>query len=148
MGDGRHLFFGAVRSQSGRGWSRFRTDYTDCRTVHGCTGALADGPRRCHGSEGRGCPGALILWSEDESETWQRRVIVRLDLENIQNSLQRLFPTAELQVSDSGEVLLIQGLLRSTDQATQMRQYLEQMKIPYVDMTSVAGIQQGWESTP
>ena len=84
----------------------------------------------------------LILWSEDESETWQRRVIVRLDLENIQNSLQRLFPTAELQVSDSGEVLLIQGLLRSTDQATQMRQYLEQTKIPYVDMTSVAGIQQ------
>lgn len=84
----------------------------------------------------------LILWSENESETWQRRVIVRLDLENIQNSLQRLFPTAELQVSDSGEVLLIQGLLRSTDQAAQMRQYLEKMKIPYVDMTSVAGIQQ------
>jgi len=84
----------------------------------------------------------LILWSEDQRQTWQRRVVVKLDLENIQNSLQRLFPTAQIEVSDSGEVLLVQGLLRSADQVTQMKDYLEKAKVPYVNMTSLAGIQQ------
>jgi pilus assembly protein CpaC len=84
----------------------------------------------------------LILWSEDQKQTWQRRVVVKLDLETIQASLQRLFPTAELTVSDSGEVLLVQGLLRSADQVVQMKDYLEKTKVPYVNMTSLAGIQQ------
>lgn len=84
----------------------------------------------------------LILWSEGERETWQRRVLVTLDVETVANTLARLFPTAELQVSDSGEVLLIQGLLRSADHAEQLHRYLEKTKLEYVDMTSVAGIQQ------
>ena len=84
----------------------------------------------------------LILWSEDEQQTWQARVVVKLDLETIRNSLERLFPTAELEVGESGEVLLVQGLLRSADQVTQLHDYLEKTKIPYVDMTSLAGVQQ------
>ena len=84
----------------------------------------------------------LILWSEDEQQTWQQRIVVKLDLENIRNSLDRLFPTAELTVSDSGDMLLVQGLLRSADQVTQLRDLLEKTKIPYVDMTSLAGVQQ------
>lgn len=84
----------------------------------------------------------LILWSEDEQDIWQRRVVVTVDVENIDKTLQRLFPTAELEVSDSGEVLLIQGLLRSTTQAEQLHRYLEKSGLQYVDMTSVAGTQQ------
>ncbi len=84
----------------------------------------------------------VILWSEDQKQTWQRRVIVKLDVETIQTSLRGLFPTAQLQVSESGEVLLVQGLLRSSDQAKQLKEYLEKTKIPYVNMTSLAGIQQ------
>jgi pilus assembly protein CpaC len=84
----------------------------------------------------------LILWSEDQSQTLQRRVVVRLDLESIQAALQRLFPGAELTASDSGDVLLVQGLVRSADQAVQLKEYLERTKIPYVNMTSLAGIQQ------
>jgi pilus assembly protein CpaC len=84
----------------------------------------------------------LILWSEGEQESLQRRVIVTLDVETISNTLGRLFPTADLEVSDSGEVLLIQGLLRSADQAEQLHRFLEKSKLDYVDMTSVAGIQQ------
>ncbi len=84
----------------------------------------------------------LILWSEDEQQTLQRRVIVRLDTETIQSTLERLFPTAELTVSESGEVLLVQGLLRSTDQVSQLHNYLEKTKISYADMTSLAGVQQ------
>jgi len=84
----------------------------------------------------------LILWSEGEQETWQRRVLVTLDVESIRETLERLFPTAELEVSDSGEVLIIQGLLHSADQAEQLHRYLEKTQLLYVDMTSVAGIQQ------
>jgi pilus assembly protein CpaC len=84
----------------------------------------------------------LILWSEDEKQTWQRQVIVRLDVETIRNSLQRLFPTAELEVSESGEILLVQGLLRSADQVTQLTEYLDKLKVPYVNMTSLSGVQQ------
>jgi pilus assembly protein CpaC len=84
----------------------------------------------------------LILWSEDEQRTWQRRVVVRLDVASIRRSLESLFPAASLQVSDSGEVLLVQGLLRSADQAEQLHRYLDRSKLTYVDMTSVAGVQQ------
>ena len=84
----------------------------------------------------------LILWSEGEKETMQRPVIVKLDIKSIQNTLQQLFPTAELEVSESGEVLLVKGLLRSVDQVTALREYLVKTKIPYVDMTSLSGVQQ------
>jgi len=84
----------------------------------------------------------LILWSEDEKQTWQRRIVVQLDVQSIRRSLQELFPGASLQVSSSGEILLVRGLLRSADQAEQLHDYLERSKIPYVDMTSVAGVQQ------
>jgi len=84
----------------------------------------------------------IILWSEDEQQTWQRRVVVKLDVERIRSTLADLFPTAELTVSDSDEVLLIRGLLRSTDHAEQLHSFLDKTKITYVDMTSVAGVQQ------
>ncbi len=84
----------------------------------------------------------LIFWSEDERQTWQRRLMVTIDVESYRQGLQTLFPTASLQVSDSGEVLIVRGLLRSADQAEQLHRYLDQMKTTYVDMTSVAGIQQ------
>jgi len=84
----------------------------------------------------------IILWSENEQETWQQRVVVRLDVDRISKALQELFPTAELKLSDSGEVLLIQGLLRSAEQAEQLHRFLDKTKIEYVDTTSVAGVQQ------
>ncbi len=84
----------------------------------------------------------LILQSEDRRQTLQRRVLVRIDLETMKQAIARLFPTAELKVSDSRNVLVIQGLLRSTDQVMQLRDYLEKTKTPYVDMTSLSGVQQ------
>ena len=84
----------------------------------------------------------LILWSEGEKETLQRQVIVKLDVENIQSTLTQLFPAAELEVTESGEVLLVRGLLRSTDEVTQLRDYLQKAKVTYVDMTSLSGVQQ------
>lgn len=84
----------------------------------------------------------LILWSEDEQQTWQRRVLVRLDIETIRTDLTNLFPTADLEISDSGDVLVVQGLLREAQHAEQLHRYLESTKVAYVDLTSLAGIQQ------
>ena len=84
----------------------------------------------------------LILWSEDEQKTWQRRVVVRLDANTIRSSVRGMFPTAVLDVNESGEILLVRGTVRSADQALQLTEYLEKTKTPYVNMTTLSGVQQ------
>jgi pilus assembly protein CpaC len=84
----------------------------------------------------------LILWSEDEQKTWQRRVIVRLDANTVRSTVRGMFPSAVLDVNESGEVLLVRGSLRSTDQAQQLTEYLDKTKTPYVNMTTLSGVQQ------
>lgn len=84
----------------------------------------------------------LILWGQDGQKTWQRRVTVRMDSNNIRASIRGLFPTASLDVNESGEVLLVRGSVRSADQAQQLTEYLEKSKTPYVNMTTLSGVQQ------
>jgi len=84
----------------------------------------------------------LILWGEGEQRSIQQRVVVSMDLGAIRQRLELLFPTASLEVIQSGELLVLQGTLRSADQAEQLSRYLETAKVPYVNMTSVAGVQQ------
>jgi len=84
----------------------------------------------------------LIIWSEDEKQVQKWNVQVRLDTASFKAKLDELFPDTSLTVSQSGESMIISGLLRSTEQATQLRDLLEKSKTPYVDMTSVAGVQQ------
>jgi pilus assembly protein CpaC len=80
----------------------------------------------------------LILWNEDETKIWKAHVNVTLDAAK----LYELFPNCALELDQSGDVLLVKGLLRSTDQAAQLHNYLDKTKTQYVDMTSVAGVQQ------
>jgi len=84
----------------------------------------------------------LVLWSEGERQVLQRKVLVRLDKMRFQEKLDELFPDCSLQVSESGEVLVVKGLLRSADQATQLHNFLDKAGVTYLDMTSVAGVQQ------
>lgn len=84
----------------------------------------------------------LILWNEDETQIWQLSINVILDVEAHQQKLDTLFPDCELELDESGNLLLVKGVLRNVDQAEKLREYLEKTDIQYVDMTSVAGIQQ------
>jgi pilus assembly protein CpaC len=84
----------------------------------------------------------LIVWSEDETQVQQWKVQVRFNTENFKARLDKLFPDASLEVSQSDESLIITGLLRSVDQATQLHQLMNASSVKYVDMTSVAGVQQ------
>ena len=80
----------------------------------------------------------LILWSKDENKMMQMSVHVTLD----KQQLLDLFPNCVLDVNQTGDVMVVKGLLRSANQSVQLREYLEKSQIKYVDMTSLAGIQQ------
>jgi pilus assembly protein CpaC len=84
----------------------------------------------------------LIVWSEDEAQVQQWKVQVKLDVAQFKKKLDELFPDASLEVSESGDTLIVKGLLRNADQVVQLHDYLDKTKTTYVDMTSVAGAQQ------
>ena len=84
----------------------------------------------------------LILWSEGEKQVSQRKVLVNIDTARFKEKLDELFPLSSLEVNQSNEVLIVKGLLRTADQVTQLHSYLDKIGIAYVDMTSVAGVQQ------
>ena len=82
------------------------------------------------------------MWNKDETTIWQSCVYVSLDVEQYQQKLYSMFPHASQQLDQSGEVLIIKGLLRSAEEAVQLHKYLDKTGAQYVDMTSVAGTQQ------
>ena len=84
----------------------------------------------------------LILWGEGETKIWQMTVHVTLDIAVHEQKLLELFPRCELELNQSGDVLIVKGLLRSAEQAAQLRGYLNATGVKYMDMTSLAGIQQ------
>lgn len=84
----------------------------------------------------------LILWGEGETKIWQMTVHVTLDIAVYKQKLLELFPRCELDLSQSGDVLVVKGLLRRTEEVAQLRKYLDTAGIKYLDMTSLAGIQQ------
>ena len=84
----------------------------------------------------------LLIWSQNENEVKQWKVKVRLDTASYQQKLNELFPDSSLKVSQSGESLIISGLLRSANQSVQLHDFFDKSGITYVDMTSVAGVQQ------
>jgi pilus assembly protein CpaC len=84
----------------------------------------------------------LIMWNEDETRIWQVAVNVTLDVEGYQQKLNRMFPDCRIELDQSGSVLITKGLLRRADQAVKLREFLEKTNTEFIDMTSVAGVQQ------
>jgi pilus assembly protein CpaC len=82
----------------------------------------------------------LILWSEAGS--WHARVDVIVDLSFLKEEIKKAFPDAEIVTTQSHDVLLVSGSLRRAEQVPQLRKLLDSYGVKYVDMTSVAGIQQ------
>jgi len=80
----------------------------------------------------------LIVWSKDETRIMRMTIRVTLD----KQQLLDLFPNCVLDVNQSGDILVVRGLLRSADQSVQLKEYLDKAQVKYVNMTSLAGIQQ------
>ena len=83
----------------------------------------------------------LTLWSEDD-RIWRARVEVELDLRKLQGQLNKLFPAANLQLSQVGEVIAVSGSFARAEEAMHLRSFLTSSKLNYLDMTSIAGLQQ------
>lgn len=83
----------------------------------------------------------LILWSEDE-ETWLQRIDVEVDLRFLQDELDRMFPTASLEVLQSRQALVVRGTLRRAEDAERLALFLAAHDVEFLDMTSLAGVQQ------
>jgi pilus assembly protein CpaC len=84
----------------------------------------------------------LIVWNEDETQVRKWKVQVKLDTAKFQEKLDELFADAQLEVGEHGETLIIKGLLRNAEQVAQLHDYLDKTGTTYVDITSVAGVQQ------
>ncbi|MBN1787404.1 MAG: site-specific integrase [Sedimentisphaerales bacterium] len=84
----------------------------------------------------------VIVWSKDEGDLQQWKVLVVMNISTYADKLKELFPKCSLEVSQSGGTLIVRGLLRSADQVRQLHDYLDKSEVTYIDMTSVAGTQQ------
>jgi pilus assembly protein CpaC len=83
----------------------------------------------------------LILWSSQE-EVWRARVDVEMDLRRLKEQLARLFYGSELELFQNGNVIVVSGVMRRTEDTLSLHQFFEAMKVPYVDATRVSGVQQ------
>ena len=83
----------------------------------------------------------LVMWSQDE-EVHQTTISVDVDLNQLSADLSKLFPTAVLKVSRSKNVVVLTGALSRVEHAEQLHRLLDATGIKYVDLTSVAGVQQ------
>jgi pilus assembly protein CpaC len=67
---------------------------------------------------------------------------VTLDPQYYEEKLAELFPDCKLTVSQTKEALIIKGYLRGNDQVIQLNKFFTETGEKFVDMTSVAGVQQ------
>lgn len=84
----------------------------------------------------------ILLWNENQTQVLQRKVNVVLDVDTFAATLAKMFPTSELTVSQSGGSLIIKGHHRNAIHTQQLHEYLDKVKVSYIDMTDVAGVQQ------
>ncbi len=83
----------------------------------------------------------LLMWNDAE-ELWRGRIEVGGDVGYIRDELARLFPRSTLAVSQSRDMVVITGQVARAEEADQLHRFLDATKVNYVDMTSLAGVQQ------
>lgn len=83
----------------------------------------------------------VLAWSEG-GQTLELKVEVNSDLSRLKVELAELFPRSSLQVTQSQSAVVLTGSLDRAEQADGIRRYLEAQKVNFVDLTSVAGVQQ------
>ncbi len=83
----------------------------------------------------------LVLWSED-GQSVTRMIDVHVDLAELQNDLDELFPDARLVAGKSRDLVTIRGMFNRAEDAQRLKTYMETVGLKHLDMTSVAGVQQ------
>lgn len=83
----------------------------------------------------------LVLWSES-GDAVIHVIEVHVDLIELQEDLDRIFPGTSLRVDKSRDMVTIHGMFNRAEQAQRLNDYMEAAEIKHLDMTSVAGVQQ------
>ncbi len=83
----------------------------------------------------------VLLWSEQE-QVRQIRVNVDIDAERIRQDLQTMFPDGRIDIRQTGEVVAVTGQVARASQVEQLHTFLDALGVKYVDMTTLAGVQQ------
>lgn len=84
----------------------------------------------------------IIMLSDRGEEVLQLQIDVSVDVARIKSELDRLFPDSDLTVKQSGDVITVTGRLSRAEQTDRLHRFLETSGVKYVDMTSLAGVQQ------
>ena len=84
---------------------------------------------------------SLLAWSES-GQTLETAVSVTSDLGRLEADLAALFPSCTLKVTQAQNVVIISGSFERAEQADSLHRYLEAQKVAFVDMTTLAGVQQ------
>jgi len=91
---------------------------------------------------GRGIGITEVAIENEQGETWRARLAVSADTSRLQEQLRKLFANSSVNVSQINDVVVVKGVLARTEDTAQLRQLLDRSKLEYMDMTSVAGLQQ------
>lgn len=83
----------------------------------------------------------LVMWSEN-GEIRRFRIDVIVNLGGMKDELRKLFPKSNIELTQSHDVVLVSGTLARAEHAEQLHKYLDATALKYVDLTSVAGVQQ------
>lgn len=83
----------------------------------------------------------VLAWGE-AGQTLEARIEVLSDLSRLSAELATIFPGSGLKLSQSQNTVLVTGTFERAEQAATLRRYLDAQKLNYVDLTSLAGVQQ------
>jgi pilus assembly protein CpaC len=83
----------------------------------------------------------LILWGETE-QAREAPIVVTVDRAAVRSELLKLLPKSDVDVRVSNDVLIISGKLSRIEEVDTLHKFLEAAQLKYVDMTTLAGVQQ------
>jgi pilus assembly protein CpaC len=91
---------------------------------------------------GKGVGTTNVLAWGDSGQTLEARIDVLSDLARLSSELSTIFPTSGIKLSQSQSTVLVSGTFERAEQAATLRKYLEAQKVNFVDLTTLAGVQQ------
>jgi pilus assembly protein CpaC len=83
----------------------------------------------------------VLAWSET-GQTLEAKIEVTSDLGRVESELAGIFPGCGIKLAQSHTAVLVTGTFERAEQAAILRRYLEAQKLNFVDLTTLAGVQQ------
>jgi pilus assembly protein CpaC len=83
-----------------------------------------------------------LALENEQGEVWRARIAVNADTGRLQSQLRKLFANSSLEVAQIDDIVVVKGTLARAEDSVRLRNLLTLAKMPFVDHTNVAGLQQ------